>query len=135
MDARGRVLVAHNDPDLLMVLEHFLENAGFNTSTTRDGREAMSLIESHHFHAAVVGGRPRSVTYIQLLEKLRLSCASTVCVVLADSDRADLGDLHCLGVRAVISKWNLKDVVDTLRAISPGRQPGSIVGEIRNDAA
>lgn len=134
MAPKRTVLVAHGDPDLLIVIEHFLEDAGFDTTTTWDGTEAMSLIESQHFDAAVVGGPPRPVSCTELLKQLRLTCADTACILLTDSDRTDDGDLRCIGIRAIISKWNLRELVDTLRGITSALG-GSVVSGVRGDVA
>ena len=134
MEQRRKVLVAHSDPDLLIVLEHFLEDAGFDATTTWDGQKAMSLIESQRFQAAVLGGRPRSVCCTEILTKLRIDRRDTVCIMLANSDRMVVGDLQRMGVHAIISKWNLKEVVNTLQRITSTTQ-SSAMSDSRSDVA
>ncbi len=116
MERRQKVLIADCDPDLLIVLEKFLEEAGFDTTTTWDGREAKSLIDSQRFDAAVIGQHTRSVHCAELLKGLYRKGEDTLCIVLETpgSQAAELGDSHFPGVSAVISKWNLKDVVEML---------------------
>ncbi len=117
MERRRKVLIADGDPDLLIVLEKFLEDAGFDTTTTWDGREARSLIDSQRFDAAVIGEHTRSVQYVELLKGLCRKNEDTLCIVLAPPrpQAAELGDLHFPGVATFISKWDLKDVVEMIR--------------------
>ncbi len=116
MERRRKVLIADGDPDLLIVLKKFLEDAGFDTTTTWDGREAKSLIDSQRFDAAVIGENTRSVHYAELLRGLCRKSEDALCIVLETpgSQAAELGDLHYPGVSAVISRWNLKDVVEMI---------------------
>jgi len=59
MMQRQRVLVLDCDPDALIGLEHALENAGFNTTTTWHAREALALLESGGFEVFLVRRHPQ----------------------------------------------------------------------------
>lgn len=116
MPTRQKILVVDNDPDLLMVLEKFLEDAGFETTVTWDGKEALGRIDSDTFAAVIVGEHPRSVRCLEVVRKLRRKEREAVCIVLDGPECCiEREELHAMAVRAVISKWNLKEVVETLR--------------------
>ena len=121
MPVRSKVLLVDSDPDLLIVLEKFLEDAGYDTSTTWDGAEATSWIESQFFAAVVVGEHLRKVRSADLLHKLRDKNQATVCIVLSGPrHRVHKEDeLYAMGVRAIVSRWDLKELVETLQATIP----------------
>ena len=123
MRKRKKILVVDHDPDLLMVLEQFLEDAGYTTTTTWDGREALSHIEGAHFDEVIVGDHASFANCSEFLALLRSRDSETVCILLgAEHSRLSDDELRTLRVRAVISRWNLKEVLETTqRAIGSRR--------------
>ncbi len=123
MPGRPKILIVDTDPDLLIVLEKFLEDAGYSTTVAWESREALSWIDSDTFAAVIVGEHPRTVRCLEIVRGLRRKSYETVCVVLDGPEcQAEKDALHALAVRAVISKWNLKEVVDTLRAATHNKK-------------
>jgi len=43
--ARGKILLVDDDPDILKLLQTFLESGGYSTITARDGREALKYLD------------------------------------------------------------------------------------------
>ncbi len=125
MPARPKILVVESDPDLLIVLEKFLEDAGYETTITWDSWEALSWIDCNTFAAVIVGEHPQSVSCLEVVRRLRRKSDETVCVVLDGPEcQLERDELRALAVRAVISKWNLKEVVQTLQATTR-KTPGA----------
>ncbi len=127
MRKRKKILVVDHDPDLLMVLEQFLEDAGYTTTTTWDGREALSHVEGGHFDEVIVGDHASFASGSEFLTLLRSRDSETVCILLGSRDSCLSDDeLRTLRVRAVISRWNLKEVLETTRrAIGAKRHPAA----------
>ena len=114
---RQKILVVDSDPHILILLEKFLEEAGYETRVTWDSKEAVSWIDSEGFAAIIVGEHPQCVSCLEVVRKLRQQGDDTSCIVLDDpQSEAEQGELHAMAVRAVISRWNLKEVVQTVRS-------------------
>ncbi len=47
------VLVVDDDHDLVLILEDFLKEAGYQVEVAHNGLEALTMIRSHHFDAVV----------------------------------------------------------------------------------
>ncbi len=124
MSAKPRILVVDSDPYILILLEKFLEDAGYETRVTWDGKEAVSWIDSEVFAAVIVGEHPQSVRCLEVVRKLRGKGDETVCIVLDGPEcQAERDELHTMAVRAVISKWNSEEVLKTLRAATGSKKP------------
>ncbi len=117
MSAKQKILVVDSDPHILVQLEKSLEDAGYDTHVTWDGKEALSWIGSEDFAAVIVGEHPQAVRCLEVVKKLRDKGDETTCIVLDGPEcPAEREKLHALAVRALISKWNLTDVVKSVRA-------------------
>jgi CheY-like chemotaxis protein len=76
--ARGRVLVADDDPAILRLIATILEKENFTVVTARDGREAYRTLQSDpNFTAAILDvvmphiSGPELVRYMRAEERLR----------------------------------------------------------------
>ena len=63
----GRILVLDFDESTLIRLEQFLEEAGFDTTTTWDINEALLLLETKSFDLIVVGDHPPEIDAYAML--------------------------------------------------------------------
>ncbi len=118
MPTKQKVLIVDHNPDLLIVLEKFLEDSGYETTTTWNGREALSWIDLQDFAAVIIG--LKSVRCLEIVRKLRTSKGDAVCIVLSPECKAESDELRAMGVQA-ISKWDLKQVVETIRAATDSK--------------
>ncbi len=122
MPAKQKILVVDHNSDLLIVLEKFLEDAGYETTTTWNSREALSLIDSLPFAAVIVG--LKSARRSEIVRRLRQRKEDSLCIVLDRPEcQLEREELHAMAVHAVISKWNLKEVVETLRQATSSKKP------------
>ncbi len=120
MPTKQKVLIVDHNPDLLIVLEKFLEDSGYETTITWNGREALSWLDSQAFAAVIIG--LKSVPCLEIVRRLQQKKEDTVCIVLdGPQSKADSDELRAMAVQAVISKWNLKEVIETIQATTGNR--------------
>ncbi len=114
------VLIVSRDTDLLMVLRGFLAEAGFNTMATWARKHALRCIESNTFDIIISEQARRPHCSVEFLSKVRRKQPAAVCIVLNEAPLPadEWNDLRSMGVETVISKWDLKYVVQTAQALS-----------------
>ena len=98
---RKKILVVDSDADLLVAVERMLEDAGFDTTTTRDVQQAKMLLASDAFDLVLVGEQPFGVSSATILETLWSKERLIPCIVF----------LRFPGTHGVMSKWNLRHVL------------------------
>ena len=115
MSHRKKVLILDCDADYLITLERYLEEGGFDTTSTWDACEAMALLGSRQFNALLVGEHPPEVKSGEILRGLR-SRRSVPCIVLHAAARHPFEPqyLSSLGAYAVIPKQQMKEVMDNV---------------------
>ncbi len=120
MGQARKVLIVSRDIDLLMVLRGFLAEAGFDTMTTWAQKHALKYIESSTFDIVISEHAHRPHCSVEFLTKVRRKQPATLCIVLKDAPLPadEWNDLRSMGIETVISKWDLKYVVQTARALS-----------------
>ncbi len=108
------------DTDLLMVLRGFLAEAGFDTVTTWAQKHALKYIDSSTFDIVISEHARRPHCSAEFLSKVLRKQPAVVCMVLnqAPLPADEWNDLRSMGVEMVISKWDLKYVVQTAQALS-----------------
>lgn len=79
---RRTVLVAEDDPDLLMLVERRLSRAGYTVIAARDGQEALDLITELSPHVAVLDVMMPFHTGIEVLERIRADPATAALPVI-----------------------------------------------------
>lgn len=50
----GHILIADDDPSILLLLRHFLNKAGYRVSEARNGHEAIELCRQHSYDLAII---------------------------------------------------------------------------------
>ncbi len=114
MRGSKKVLIVAADPDLLLVLSKYFEGAGFNTTTTWNHLHAMKFVVSRSFDVVIFEDEGLTAGCGNLIAQVRLRRPTAVCIILRASD--DSNTLKPDGPFCVLSKWNLKDVIDTARS-------------------
>jgi len=71
MDRRKAVLILDFDSDLLIALEHLLEDCGFHCTSTWDVDECSQLMMSGVFDFLVIGNRPPRLRPHEIVADLR----------------------------------------------------------------
>lgn len=89
MNRRKTVLLLDFDPDLLIALEHLLENCGFDCTSTWDIDQACGLVETKTFDLLVVGNRPPELNPHAIFSELRQRGLRFGSFILGNLDRQD----------------------------------------------
>lgn len=112
MSPRKKVLILDCDADYLITLERHMEEGGFDTTTTWNACEAMTLLGSRQFDVLLVGEHPPEVKSEEILKGLRTR-RSVACIVLQAAMRHpfDAQHLSSLGAYAVVPKQKIKEVM------------------------
>lgn len=109
------MLVLHCDERLLIELEKALEEAGFDTTTTWEFREAVGLLSARRFDLVLAGVHPPHVTCNDLFSSLRKLNPAARCVILHPVPLPFIAERFCsFGAAAVVSSRHLSDA---LRAV------------------
>lgn len=118
MGGRGQeILILDSAPDALIALERLLEDEGFKTITTWDASEALALLASRHFDLLLAGEHAPEVNCAELLRQSLPNGEGVRCIVLQSAARYpfEAQYLCALGAHAVISRWNLREVMEKVR--------------------
>lgn len=75
MNARGKVLIADDEPDILEILKYNLEKEGYTVSTAKDGNEALDKARQYHPDLIVLDMMMPKKSGMEVLELLRLQPA------------------------------------------------------------
>ena len=112
-----KVLVFDRDSDVLIALEHALENAGLDTTITWDEADIHNLIVDAAFDVVLVGDYPPGFTVQTIQDDLESRSESCPCLVLAASDLEAEQFIH-LGITGVVSKRKPSEVVEQVCALA-----------------
>lgn len=89
MNRRKTVLLLDFDAELLIALEHLLENCGFDCTSTWDVDQAFELVEARGFDFLVVGNRPPQLNPHAFFSELRERGLRFGSFILGSVDRQD----------------------------------------------
>jgi CheY-like chemotaxis protein len=116
-DAKVNVLIVDNDDRILCTFQQLLENAGFNTTTTWSGHEALSLLRSGVFDVLLVDDYLPDLHSHNFLEQVN-HLPIQPSIVVMHNDPAKPADLQCyesLGVSGLVDKH---DAARVFQAVS-----------------
>lgn len=77
--ARYKVLVGDDDPAMLRLLSHWLEDAGYPTRTVSDGQEALEAIELECPDFVITDWEMPRITGLELCRHCARWCCRTTC--------------------------------------------------------
>lgn len=125
MKYRPRILIADCHEDVLIALEHLLEDAGFDTTTAWTGRDAIGLLDSFAFDVFLLNEYLPDGNAEDLLRAIRRRGIGTPCMIMQPSapTMLDSARFRGLGVTDLISKHSPDDMLDRLHghlAVAPG---------------
>ena len=107
-NTKVNVLIVDNDDRILWTFQQLLEDAGFNTTATWSGHEALGLLRSRVFDVLLVDDYLPDLHSHDFLEQVnRLPIQPSIVVMHSDSAKPD--DLRCyesLGVAQLVDKRN-----------------------------
>ncbi|MFB3917073.1 MAG: hypothetical protein ACE14M_10105 [Terriglobales bacterium] len=126
---RRRILLLHHDEQVLMNLEHILENRGFDTTTTWDSAEALRIMGARPFDLLLVGDDSPAVNAGEMLRQMQYSRINAPCIVLRSKpDRFAEDYLYSLGALDVMTGWVEQDVAKRLEQHFAARTRAATAG-------
>lgn len=122
-DFRPVILVIDDEPTIRKSVGRVLERAGYRVRTAGTGDEAMALVRSEHFDAAICDLRLPGVSGVKLCEQIwHAAPALAGRLIVASGDLSGDG-LHELAQRAhvpmVAKPFTAADLLRALGAICP----------------
>lgn len=109
---RPRVLIVDDDEGILILLEHLLEDAGYDTTTAWTGHEAVRHLAERSFDLVLLDDYLPDITSEEVLRQLGRSGGSAPVLLLQSGTLPDeLAVKYArLGVRFFISKHSPKEI-------------------------
>lgn len=122
-DAKVNVLIVDNDDGVLWKFQQLLEDAGFNTTTTWSGHEAMGLLRSGVFDVLLVDDYLPDLHSHDFLEQVNhLPIQPSIVVMHSDAAKpADLQSFESLGVSGLVDKRDAARVCQAVSSCYAGR--------------
>lgn len=114
---RAKVLIVDNDDRILWKFQEALENAGFDTTATWSGQEALVLLKSGVFDVLLVDDYLPDLHSHDFLERVRRLSTQPSIVVMHNS-AAQPGDLQCYESLSVSELVDKRDPVRVCKAVS-----------------
>ena len=118
-DARPAILVIDDEPTIRKSIGRLLEHAGYRVRTAGTGDEAMALVRSEHFDAAICDLHIPGVSGLKLCEQIWLAAPELAGRLIVAS-----GDLTGYGVDELVERTRVPPVskpfmaADLLRAVA-----------------
>ena len=119
-DARGRILVVDDDPDIRTILEDFLTNQGFVVRTASDGHTALALYSAEPFDALLVDLQMPDMTGLQVARAVReKNLQIPLALVTGSTHVLAREELERIGINHLFAKpFDLKEIVRWLASLS-----------------
>jgi DNA-binding response OmpR family regulator len=119
--SRKRVLIVDSDEQLLMRLEHLLEDEGLETTTTWSAAEALDLARRQPYNVLVAGDRLMDLKCEELLRELQRD-GDTAPVLILDSAVSQVPSIASyflsLGAAGTARKRKLDEVLQTVKRLA-----------------
>jgi CheY-like chemotaxis protein len=120
-DRPQRVLILDTDADMLITLQHLLEDVGVDATITWDGAEAGQLIQSKSFDLILVGDHPPELDAATILRDVSSQGTSYPSLVLRGVVReTDIQRFREFGAINVVAKRDFLAVLEEVtKALAP----------------
>lgn len=119
--SRKRVLIVDNDEELLIKLEHLLEDEGLETTTTWSAAEALDLARQCPYDVLVTGDRLMDLKCEELLRELQRAGAAAPVLVL-DSAVSQVPSVASyflsLGAAGTVRRRKLDEVMEKVKRLA-----------------
>lgn len=115
---RKRILIAEDEPSILLSLEFLLANSGYEVSVARDGAEALSLTESLRPDLIVLDIMLPIVSGFEVCHKVRSTAAFghiKILMLTARGRESEARKITTLGAHAYMTKpFGTRELVRTV---------------------
>jgi len=111
---KKRILISDCDVEVLIALEHFLEDNGFDTTTACTTDEALRFACQKPFDLILAADHPPELSCELLLRSLRST--TTPLVAMENVPRHPFAEayLMSLGAKGIVHKWEHGEVQDVV---------------------
>jgi DNA-binding response OmpR family regulator len=115
--ARRRILIVDCHEDVLITLERFLEDEGFDTTTVWTAKEAQKVVDSHAFDLVLVNEYLPGAECEEVLKALQKRGEQTPCIVMQQSvpEIADFARFEALGAKEIVCTRCFRQIVEIVR--------------------
>jgi two-component system KDP operon response regulator KdpE len=115
---KDRVLMIDDDPELLGLTETWLQNAGFDTFTARDGAEGMQRVYSTRPSLVLLDIHMPRMDGWEVCYRIREMCDIPIIMVSVNGQGADVLRAFSLGVDDYLTKpFNFPELVARVQAV------------------
>ena len=129
MEEKKSILLVDDEVKITRVLSAYLEKAGYQTVCAHDGKEALSLLQSHIFSLIVLDLMLPDVSGESLCRTIRIHHRTPVIMLTAKSEETDIIEGLQLGADDYITKpFSPKIVVAKVEAILRRTQSDFLMG-------
>ncbi|MBA4256790.1 MAG: two-component system response regulator [Polaromonas sp.] len=119
-----KILIADDEPNIVISLEYLLKREGFDVSVARDGQEALDVAEQSRPDLILLDVMMPHKTGFEVCQALRAQAAfaDTAIVMLTAKGRdTDIAKGMALGANAYMTKpFSTRDLVDKVRQLLGG---------------
>ena len=127
-----RILIADDEPNIVLSLEFLMKREGFEVLVARDGEEALAMIRARRPHLVLLDVMMPKATGFEVCQAVRTdeSLQGTRIVLLTAKGRdIDIAKGMALGADAYVTKpFSTRELAARVRALldaEPGGDPGS----------
>lgn len=114
-----KVLIADDEPNIVISLEYLLQREGYETLIARDGREALEMIERHGPDLVLLDVMMPHKTGFEVCQAVRASesrAETRILMLTARGRDTDVAKGLALGANAYMTKpFSTRELVDKVR--------------------
>ena len=116
-----KILIADDEPNILISLEYLMKREGFDVSVARDGQEAIDMIVRDHPHLVLLDLMMPKKTGLEVCREVRANPALQDVLILmltAKGRDADVAKGTAMGADAYVTKpFSTRELVARVRAL------------------
>ena len=127
-----KVLIADDEPNILISLEYLMKREGYEVSVARDGQEALEMLQAGRPHLVLLDVMMPRKTGFEVCQALRADDAlkdTLVLMLTAKGRETDVAKGLALGADAYMTKpFSTKELVQKVRDLLQGTGIGTGTG-------
>lgn len=119
-----KILIAEDDPNILISLDFLMRKKGFDVYVARDGKEAWELAQEHTPDAVLLDVMMPYLNGYEVCEKIKANeqtAHASVIFLSAKSREEDIAQGYASGANAYITKpFSTKEIVQKVKDLLKG---------------